>query len=674
MSYILIAGVPDRLASWMAQRLEDAYVQVTYAGEETMDELRRAIPSLLIIDHALPGVEAETVVRWVRATPRLASIPVIYTLEPGERGPEEPLLKRLVEQLRIDRILLHPVDRGELTRHAVALMGHPGLGVESVPEGAAPQGDPGLGTAWERFRDGIYGWVATLEQATIAALEGRLDLELRRKAEREAHKVSTSVGNFGFPEAARLAKEIEHALAGNTPVLPSRAVQLSERISDLHRELARTPGTRADAARPLLLVVASDARFAARLGAEARSRGARMAVVPDAGAAREAVEQERPAALVVDLSSPDQAEEAYPFLEELSARTPRTPVVVVGKRSSLADRVRVSRLCGGAVIQRPASAARVMEAALRAARQSDAPEFRVLAVDDDPATLEQLRTLLEPHRIRVSGLGNPLRFWDVLERSNPDLLVLDLDMPYLSGIELCRVIRSDARWRSLPVVFLTPQAEPETIFRVFAAGADDFVSKPIAGPELVARLGSRLRRAHAYSSDLGETDGLTGLAPRQRAREALIQMIRLAGRHGEPLCLALLDVDELHQINRAHGHEAGDEVLRHVGELLLSNLRGEDVIARWSGDEFLVGMYGTSAEDGRRKVEKLLEALRGHTFLGPRSRFTATLSAGVAEFPGDGADLSSLCQVADLALNQAKTSRRGRGAPVPIPVLLTARR
>jgi len=668
VSNVLIAGLPDRLASWMAQRLDDAYVQVTYSGDETLEELRRTVPDLLIIDDSLPGTGAETVVRWVRTTPRLAHVPVVYTLDPGERRPEEPLLERLVEQLRIDQILLHPVDRGELTRHAVALMGNGR--VRAADAGSLvvqTQPDAILSAAWERFRDGIFGWIATLEQATIAALEGRLDPELRRKAEREAHKVATSVGKFGFPEGSRLAAEIEQAFAGASGVSPARAARVSEQISALRRELARTPGGSDGGANPLLLVVGADARFTARLGAEAARRGVRVAAAEDHAAARDALERENPAVLVLDLVVAEQAEEAYPFLAEVAARVPRVPVLVVAKRSSLVDRVRVSRLCGGTVLQKPASASRVLETALQAARQSRAAEFRVLAVDDDDATLELLRTLLEPHHIRLATLGNPLRFWDVLERANPDLLVLSLEMPHLNGIELCRVVRSDGRWRQLPVVFLTPHSEPETVFRVFAAGADDFVVKPIVGPELVARITSRLQRAQAHS-DVTETDGLTGLAPRHRAREALLQMIRLADRQGVPVCLALLDVDGLLDINRRHGHEAGDEVLRHVGELLLANFRAEDVIARWSGDEFLVGMYGTTAEDGARKVEQLVEALRSHTFLGSRMRFTARLSAGTAEFPRDGGDLPSLCQVADLALNQAKSAGRRRGAPVTVPL------
>ena len=668
VSNVLIAGLPDRLASWMAQRLDDAYVQVTYSGEETLEELRRTVPELLIIDDSLPGTGAETVVRWVRANPRLAHVSVIYTLDPGERRLEEALLERLVGQLRIEQILLHPVDRGELTRHAVALLGQGSIRAGDLdPLVMQPRPEATLSAAWDRFREGIFGWIATLEQATIAALEERLDPELRRKAEREAHKLATSVGKFGFPGGSRLAAEIEQVFAGTAAIPPARAARLSEQIAALRRELGRTPTEGADGAMPRLLVMGADARFTSRLSTEAARRGVRVAAVESHAAAREALDQECPAVLVLDLSGPEQAEEAYPFLEEVATRVPRIPVVVVAKRSSLVDRVRVSRLSGGTVLQKPASASRVLETALQAARQSRAPEFRVLAVDDDAGTLEVLRTLLEPHHIRLAAIDNPLRFWDVLERVNPDLLVLDLDMPHLNGIELCRVVRSDGRWRSLPVVFLTPQSEPETIFRVFAAGADDFVAKPIVGPELVARITSRLRRAHAHS-DLTEIDGLTGLAPRHRAREALIQMIRLASRHREPLCLALLDVNGLHEINRRYGHEAGDDVLRHVGETLLANLRGEDVIARWSGDEFLVGMYGTTARDGGRKLEKLLEALRGHTFFGPRTRFTATLSAGLAEFPADGEDLPSLCQVADLALNQAKSAARIRGTPVPLPV------
>jgi DNA-binding response OmpR family regulator len=113
-------------------------------------------------------------------------------------------------------------------------------------------------------------------------------------------------------------------------------------------------------------------------------------------------------------------------------------------------------------------------------------------VDDDPQLLQILRTLLEPWGFKLTLLDNPQQFWTILEVSNPDLLILDMEMPELSGIELCEVVRNDSRWSDLPVLFLSVDSDAETVNRVFAAGADDYVSKPILAPELIARVLNRL--------------------------------------------------------------------------------------------------------------------------------------------------------------------------------------
>jgi len=120
---------------------------------------------------------------------------------------------------------------------------------------------------------------------------------------------------------------------------------------------------------------------------------------------------------------------------------------------------------------------------------------RVLCVDDDAELLQAVRALLEAQRLEVHTLSDPLHFWSRLGEVRPDLVVLDVEMPYVNGIELCRVVRADPRWRTLPVLFLTARTEPETVYRVFAAGADDYVGKPLIGPELITRIRNRLERA-----------------------------------------------------------------------------------------------------------------------------------------------------------------------------------
>ena len=120
--------------------------------------------------------------------------------------------------------------------------------------------------------------------------------------------------------------------------------------------------------------------------------------------------------------------------------------------------------------------------------------WQVLIVDDDPGILEVAATFLNPLGLNVITLDDPQRFWDVLEATAPDLLILDIEMPHISGIELCQIVRNDSRWNTLPVLFLTAHVDADSRHQVFTGGADDFISKPIAGSELVTRTINRLER------------------------------------------------------------------------------------------------------------------------------------------------------------------------------------
>ncbi|MBD2505273.1 response regulator [Anabaena azotica] len=127
-------------------------------------------------------------------------------------------------------------------------------------------------------------------------------------------------------------------------------------------------------------------------------------------------------------------------------------------------------------------------------QQQPQAEAKVLAVDDDPQILALLQTLLHPWGLQVITLDDPRQFWEKLADVNPDLLILDVEMPHANGIEICQVVRNDTQWSELPILFLTVHNDREIVNQVFSVGADDFVSKPIVGPELVTRIINRLER------------------------------------------------------------------------------------------------------------------------------------------------------------------------------------
>jgi len=122
------------------------------------------------------------------------------------------------------------------------------------------------------------------------------------------------------------------------------------------------------------------------------------------------------------------------------------------------------------------------------------PQSHLMVVDDDPTMLATVKALLEPWGLQVTTLADPRQFWNTLEATSPNLLILDIEMPHHSGIELCQAVRDHDRWGGLPIMVLTAHQDAETVNQVFAAGADDFVSKPIVGPELVSRILHRLER------------------------------------------------------------------------------------------------------------------------------------------------------------------------------------
>ena len=126
------------------------------------------------------------------------------------------------------------------------------------------------------------------------------------------------------------------------------------------------------------------------------------------------------------------------------------------------------------------------------------PHARLLVVDDDVVILETLHTLLAPWGVHLTTLADPQQFWETLTATQPNLLILDIEMPHHTGIELCQAVRDHERWGGLPIMILTAHTDAATVNQVFAAGADDFVSKPVVGPELVSRILHRLERVRLW--------------------------------------------------------------------------------------------------------------------------------------------------------------------------------
>jgi DNA-binding response OmpR family regulator len=351
----------------------------------------------------------------------------------------------------------------------------------------------------ERFRGVFKDQVAILAQASAALLAGNLEPALQQTAKQEAHKLAGSLASFGYPEGSKLARSLEHLLLSGSPCSPEDIPRFAELVTALQQELAKPPVS-STAASPApvqtfrVLVIDDDSALTERLKAESDAWGFRLKVAPNPAAARSRLALSPPDAVLLDLSFPKTEEDGLSLLRELTERSPNIPVIVFTGRDSLADRLAVSRLGARQFLHKPATTEQIFQAITRVLPQPRPLEAKVLIVDDDPGMLALLSAMLTPWGLKIATLSEPQHFWKILVSTSPDLILLDLEMPQVSGLELCQVVRQDIQWGDLPILVVTAHTDAASLQQAFAAGADDFITKPVLGPELVTRVLSRIER------------------------------------------------------------------------------------------------------------------------------------------------------------------------------------
>ena len=384
----------------------------------------------------------------------------------------------------------------------------------------------------------------------------------------------------------------------------------------------------------------------------------------DLDAAKTLIAHTPPDVILLDWDSAGKPQNGLAFLEALKIHNPPIPVVVMASRADLSTRLQVAQKGSIAFLQTPIDPSQAIGSIVQSLQQVQKPRCKILAVDDDTQLLSLLQGWIDAEGLQLIGLTDPRCFWDLLEETLPDLVILDVEMPHINGIDLCRVIRSDPRWQYLPIIFMTAHQEETTIDQVFQAGADDYLSKPVGAPILLNRIFSRLERFQ-HQQRQADLDTITGINNRHRASQELEKLLGLARRYNHPLCLALLNLDHFKQINDQHGYACGNKVLQQISQLLRQTFRREDVIGRWGGDELIVGLYGSHKRDAVERLAETLESLRQQRFVSPSGKpFYVTFTAGIAQYPEDGIDVATLYRAADNLIYQAKEWGQDRVLPV----------
>lgn len=372
------------------------------------------------------------------------------------------------------------------------------------PESDQDQLNQAIVEIWHRYQGKICDRITFLEEFSLSNQQGKLDQNIQQKAQQEAHKLAGSLGTFGLGGGSIIAKEIEQ-LCQNPTLNSAEITLLQQLVFKLRQEVEQySPPSTSQNHQPAPIksdhqvwIISQDELLIEAGQKASLSLGIETHILSDLSLITELKlsSQKKPYPPLVFLDFDFYS--SYDLLTQLTQQTPPIPVIVLTQHKNLTQRLKVAQFGGHGFLEKPITSEQMIKLMIDTFSQNRSLNTKVLIVDDDAQILATFQTLLEPWGIQTFTVEDPRHFWDILEATTPDLLILDIEMPYLDGIELCQIVRADSRWKSLPVMFLTAHTNRDIQHQVFMVGADDYLTKTTEASILVNRILNRLKRTQS---------------------------------------------------------------------------------------------------------------------------------------------------------------------------------
>jgi diguanylate cyclase (GGDEF)-like protein len=289
---------------------------------------------------------------------------------------------------------------------------------------------------------------------------------------------------------------------------------------------------------------------------------------------------------------------------------------------------------------------------------SVADKKSILIADDEQDELMMLGMRLAGAGYNVVKASSGEEALDRVKDTQPDLILLDLVMPGIGGMEVKTKLNQDMSSANIPVIFLTGYDEISLKMKGFKAGIDDYIVKPFNSDELLARVEAIFKRKEFYEK-LSMTDGLTGLYNVHFFKREFDHMFKMSKRYGGVFSLAIVDIDGLKSINDNYGHAVGDLVIKEVASRLKWVLRESDTVIRYGGDEFVMILPNVGEKDAEETLSRIGKEINGkRVFLKTReTEISIKVSAGIAAYNSEISSPDKLFEKAD-----AEMYRRKRGS------------
>ncbi|WP_298186064.1 diguanylate cyclase [uncultured Pseudomonas sp.] len=373
-----------------------------------------------------------------------------------------------------------------------------------------------------------------------------------------------------------------------------------------------------------------------------------------------ALQLQLPDALIVDVNLPEESLTGLQYAAELQERLQEPlPLLVITTQDDFATHLEAVRVGAMGFFTKPVDIPQLENRLERCFSQQQGEPYRVLIIDDDRELASRFSLILRGANMLVEMLHEPAEIFTRMRSFNPEVILLDVNMPGCTGPELAQIIRMDDDWLRVPIIYLSAETDITRQMDALIKAGDDFVTKPISDNALVTAVFSRAQRARLLSNALSR-DSLTGLLKHADIKEQAAVELERAVRSGKPASVGMLDIDFFKKVNDSYGHAAGDNVIRALANLLRQRLRRIDSLGRYGGEEFLVVLPDCPAEQALRVIDEIRMRFAELKFIAGDSEFSVTLSAGIASTEAVSSNASELLEKADQALYAAKHGGRNQ--------------
>jgi diguanylate cyclase (GGDEF)-like protein len=501
------------------------------------------------------------------------------------------------------------------------------------------------------------------------------ELENLKNCHRHFHSLSGTAGTFGYPELGQVARQMELLLKPTllrpSGLTPDEVHQVNDGLKTIKKladeallanqkkaPLSPTPASGLTTT-PQIAFLSDDQETFMQMREQLGFYGYQVTHTNSIANLGDEVNEKNFSLLLLDMELGTISLSDSAVVEQLQKYLPPSlPRVMISERGDWLARLAAVRIGVSAYIQKPIDYNELSERLEEVLHPLPEHKYRILIIDDQKELSRYYSLILENAGMVAHILPHPNLIMETLDHMQPDLILMDLNMPECTGFELTQIIRQKQTYQGIPIVFLSGEEMASKQRAAMHLGGDDFLRKPIDNEELVFSVTHRAHRFRHLKS-LMVSDSLTGLLNHAASMLQLETLLAQAERAKKSLCFVMIDIDHFKSVNDKYGHPQGDAVILSLTRLLQKRLRSADVIGRYGGEEFAVVLPNTEINEALVLINEIRENFSKVVFYHRQTDFHCHFSAGISVSP-PGKSAKELVDAADEALYRAKQGGRNQ--------------